>query len=42
MDKGVYSEEDAKIVIGDVLKAVKYLHENNIVHRDLKVLNLGE
>lgn len=37
LERGVYTEKDASIVIQQVLEAVHYLHENGIVHRDLKV-----
>ncbi|NXF30157.1 KCC1G kinase, partial [Nyctibius bracteatus] len=40
LERGVYTENDASVVIHQVLTAVKYLHENGIVHRDLKPENL--
>ncbi|XP_041639710.1 calcium/calmodulin-dependent protein kinase type 1D-like [Cheilinus undulatus] len=40
LDKGVYTEKDASMVIRQVLEAVGYLHKNSIVHRDLKPENL--
>ncbi|XP_053499826.1 calcium/calmodulin-dependent protein kinase IGb [Ictalurus furcatus] len=40
LDRGVYSEKDASLVIRQVLEGVNYLHKNGIVHRDLKPENL--
>ncbi|XP_062975532.1 calcium/calmodulin-dependent protein kinase type 1G [Elgaria multicarinata webbii] len=40
LERGVYTEKDASVVIQQVLGAVHYLHENGIVHRDLKPENL--
>ncbi|XP_030623449.1 calcium/calmodulin-dependent protein kinase IGb [Chanos chanos] len=40
LDRGMYSERDASLVIRQVLEAVNYLHKNGIVHRDLKPENL--
>lgn len=37
LERGVYSEKDASRVIQQVLHAVTYLHQNGVVHRDLKV-----
>jgi serine/threonine protein kinase len=34
-----YSEVDASHCIQQILDAVRHCHENNIVHRDLKVKN---
>ncbi|MGH0169701.1 UNVERIFIED_CONTAM: hypothetical protein FKN15_075241 [Acipenser sinensis] len=36
LERGVYTEKDASLVIRQVLSAVGYLHRNGIVHRDLK------
>ncbi|KAL4645873.1 calcium/calmodulin-dependent protein kinase type 1D-like [Arapaima gigas] len=40
LDRGVYTEKDASLVIRQVLQGVSYLHKNGIVHRDLKPENL--
>ena len=40
VQKGKYSEEDARKVMGKVLSAVRYLHSKNIIHRDLKPENI--
>jgi len=36
-----YSEKDASNVIRQVLYALKHLHDNQVVHRDLKVRGVG-
>ena len=33
VEKKVYSEHETKIVIKKIVKAVKYLHDNGLVHR---------
>ncbi|KAK1151394.1 hypothetical protein AOXY_G32609 [Acipenser oxyrinchus oxyrinchus] len=38
--RGTYTEKDASSVVGQVLDAVRYLHNMGIVHRDLKPENL--
>mmetsp|Transcript_31973 Transcript_31973/g.75979 ORF Transcript_31973/g.75979 Transcript_31973/m.75979 type:complete len:327 (+) Transcript_31973:241-1221(+) len=40
IDRGYYTEEDARQVFVQLIKGIKYLHSKNIVHRDLKLENL--
>jgi serine/threonine protein kinase len=40
IDKGKYSESEAREVMRMLLAAVKYLHSKGIVHRDLKPENI--
>ena len=40
IEKGWYSEKEAREVIRAVVKAVQFLHENGIMHRDLKPENV--
>ena len=37
VEKGSYTEQDASALIKQVLAAVNFMHEEGIVHRDLKV-----
>jgi len=40
VEKGSYSEEDAKVLVRKIVSAIEYLHDMNIAHRDLKPENL--
>lgn len=40
VEKGSYTEKDAADLMRQVLQAVDYMHEQGVVHRDLKVYNL--
>jgi calcium/calmodulin-dependent protein kinase I len=37
VQKGSYTERDASILIKQVLEAVDFMHNQGVVHRDLKV-----
>lgn len=37
VEKGSYTEKDASDLIRQVLEAVDYMHDQGVVHRDLKV-----
>jgi len=40
VEKGSYSEDDAKVLVRKIVSAISYLHGMNIAHRDLKPENL--
>jgi serine/threonine protein kinase len=37
LDLGSYTERDASIIMLSLFRAIKYLHDLGIAHRDLKV-----
>jgi calcium-dependent protein kinase len=39
-NRSYFSEQDAAVIIQQVLSAVKYCHQKQIVHRDLKPENI--
>ena len=40
VEKGCYTEDDARKLIGKIVEAVQYLHGQGIAHRDLKPENV--
>ncbi|KAK3237193.1 hypothetical protein CYMTET_52709, partial [Cymbomonas tetramitiformis] len=40
LERGQYTEGDAKIIFGRLLDAISYMHLHNVVHRDLKLENM--
>jgi len=39
-EKGIFSEKEASFFMKQILSAICYSHENNVVHRDLKPENI--
>jgi len=40
INNGRIDEKTSKVILFDIMSAVKYYQENNIVHRDLKMDNI--
>eukprot|EP00775_Hariotina_reticulata_P006898 gene6898-7114_t len=40
LQRGSYSESEARLAFVQLLKGIQYLHSKNVVHRDLKLENL--
>ena len=39
-ERGSYTEEDARVILCQILEALKNMHESGVVHRDLKLENV--
>lgn len=40
VERGTYTEEDARLVFSQLISAIDYIHSQKVVHRDLKLENL--
>ncbi|HAX77373.1 MAG TPA: hypothetical protein DCY88_16445 [Cyanobacteria bacterium UBA11372] len=40
LDQGVFSEQKIRNLLNDLLPVLKFIHEHNVIHRDIKPMNI--